>query len=313
MQRGMTQQTLASISGLSLRTVKSMESNDGGPASSRSISKLATALKVPFVDLVDDLGSAAFESTLSRVGMAQLFCDSEIPSAVATAEAVPEEMLSDFDGAPMRSEATLRLQPGSELDLKAHVTVRTAIALDEAGQSQTAIDLLVPLVTGSEWCQVKPLILRWAKYHLGLAYRRRAEQGVGEQDSLLSQAAKIFDEFQDSGDIQMRTAALHQRGCVSLARAKSSEGERASKAAWRDARRCFERAVEQWRRAGSFREGYSLRRLSEMAEKDGDLLAAHDLLVDSIAVFARHDCERYVADVRSRLTVLMQVITNSNV
>jgi hypothetical protein len=90
-------------------------------------------------------------------------------------------------------------------------------------------------------------------------------------------------------------------GCVYLVQARQTAHLQRRNAALRRAARHFHEARRKWQKKKNFREGYSLRRLADIARLEHDDLTAHGYLLDALEVFVRYDCYRYRDDVRAEL------------
>src|SRR5665213_683106 len=292
--QGLTQEMLARLSGLSVRTVKASESGEIG---TRSLGKLAAALNVEPMELLDDFAELPSLREFPRFLLQQVFPGSDHDTVDLLRRGAVAEIRSDFESARALFEEALETQTDDDLDSKAQVIIRCATALDNARRSREALDMLQPLLKDNRWQRVKPWIMKWLKYYIALAHRRIAENSDSESEDNLTQAEKGFREIQATGEPAQRIAATHQLGCVFWVRANRARSKRQKSTSLRQAVRHFEEARRRWQNIGNFREGYALRRLADIAEIQQHRLMAHTYLVDALEVFVRHDCYRYREEV----------------
>ena len=211
-------------------------------------------------------------------------------------------MKSDFKKAHLRYEQALEAIGNRDAAAKAQLLVRYMTSLDNSAGSERAARVLEKELKQP----MHSAVALWARYHLALAYRRMAERSkVG---TYLDEAEKILREVECNGDAKQRVAAVHQLGCVFLVRASRECNNKPKTALLRKARNYFKSAAGRWRKMENFREGYSLRRLAEIAEQEGQQVDAHQDLLSAFEVFVRHDCYRYADEVRAHIEALLRKI-----
>jgi tetratricopeptide (TPR) repeat protein len=229
-------------------------------------------------------------------------------------EGAVADMSNDFATARARFEEALQTVPSGDLDGKAHIIIRCATALDNNRNSVEALSLLRPLLEEKQWHVLQPKIVKWLKYHVALAHRRIAESLEINDDVVtgnLDTADVLFKEVESTGETGQRIAATHQLGCVLWVRAAKAYAVRERTTLLEKAQGCFRQAAKKWQAAGNFREGYALRRLAEIAESQGEHVRAHNLLLDALEVFVRHDCYRYRDEVRRHLDRLVRAMSGT--
>ena len=294
-----TQQELADRARISLRAVKYAEA---GRSSGSTTTRLAAVLRVPSRSLVVrgpvDLESMPpgflFQQTVPAAG-------SDVVQSVR--EGAVADMRRDFVTAKLRIEKALEAGESISIDSRAQLNVKKAIALDNSGDSRGALALLEPWLAPNRLKDVTPETACWLKYHVALACRRIAEMGGRESGRLLKRAGALLREVEYVGDREQRIAATHQIACVWLVLAIGAPNgsSRGRSVLLRRASRAFVDAAHKWRRNQNFREGYSLRRLAEIALLKGDSTTACRYLLDALEVFARFECYRYRDEVRAQL------------
>jgi transcriptional regulator with XRE-family HTH domain len=301
--KGLTLVELAHKSGVSRRTIITIETRGGGKPG--TLTKLAIALGDPFLFLPDTARNSSVLGDCPRFLLKQIFPDTTDAVQAILREASVAEMTGDFRAARSRFEAALAVPLSRDFEVvRAYVTIRCAGALDNAGQSREALARLQLLKSSLVVHKLSCDIRNWADYHIALAYRRLAEVSRNRFDMNLNLAKEGFETLQKEGNKPQRIAATHQLGCILLARALRTPVKHRS-ALLRRAAKQFEEAAEAWREDANFREGYAIRRRAEIAEIEEDWMDAHRRLLDAFEVFARHDCFRYQAAVRSRLVSMM--------
>jgi transcriptional regulator with XRE-family HTH domain len=301
---GFTQKALARRAGVSVGTIKGGERGRG--VHGGTLKKIALALNVDIMQLMNGLAKAP------KVDIPRFLLHHILPDHVdhdieaAFRDGVIADMHREFDRARLRFEQALEADAGNNLDVTAQLIIRCAAAMDNARQSREALAMLDPLLSERRWRDVQPQIRSWLKYHVGVVHRRIAETNDATSSSHLHTAEVLLKEVETTGaDPDTRIAATHQLGCVWLVKGRQTTHAQRRSAAWRHAVRYFNEARKKWQKKSNFREGYSLRRLADIAQLAHDHRAAHSYLLDALEVFVRYDCYRYRDEVRAELDQLV--------
>ncbi|MCA9177509.1 MAG: helix-turn-helix transcriptional regulator [Planctomycetales bacterium] len=298
LRRGWSQALLSRESGVSLRTVKSVER--GSAATMTTIGKLAAALGLEVAELAEDPVEGNSAETVPQFLLQQAFpivADPAIEQLAA--EGAFADMQRDYEGAVAKFKSAFDLE--GELEVHAQLIVRWATALDNAGDSEQAIRELQPLLVNAKWKALRPRITNWVKYHIAIAKRRVYEKQGAARTRDLDEAQKMLTSLSKADNDALNVSAVYQLGVVHWVRARQTDCGQLRKRA----ERLFARARKQWQEEGNYREGYVLRRLAEIKERDGELQDAHELLLDANDVFVRFEAERYRLDTRERLRSLL--------
>ena len=308
-ERGLTQRELAELSGVSLRTVKTAEGS--GRVGVATLRKLAEALDVetsriaPAVEAADEVPRFALQQVLP--------VKTSAPIARTIRRGAVEDMNSQFESAISRFRAALKKAASTgDFNQTAQLTVKLATTLDNAGDHERAVRTLERVLADAESSPRKilmPGIANWVRYHIGLGYRRWAEvttRRSGDREQRLRCAEREFVRLRRIAARRQATAATHQLGVVHLIRASEAASARPRSRHLAAAVLLFRNSARAWRQDQNFREGYSLRRLAEIAEFAGDGREACERLLDALELFAHHDCHRYRDEVRAHLRRLYE-------
>jgi len=294
---GLTQLKLSSLAKLSLRTIKTVE-NGNPEVSPTTRQKLANVFRIAPIQLLVD-----FVEEPNNQGFPLFLLQQVFPIKINhdLMETVKQGILADMQADYKSAEAWLKkvynTQPEDDYDMKAQFLVKYAASLDNAGNSQKTVELLEPIVMGRTKRKVKSQVKNWVTYHLAVAYRRVSEDFNDGSEEILDEAERLFRIVQTTGEPHQMIAATHQLGVILWIRAQI-EG---STKLYKSAKKHFETAQKRWKKNNNFREGYSLRRLADIARAENNDERALELLFDALEVFAKHECERYVSEVRGKL------------
>lgn len=299
--RGQTQARFAASCGVGESTIKYWEGGKSRRALPGTVLRVINRLGIRRARILSPYGQGSGPDELPRFLDQQNFPRSSPEIFEAVRKAAVEDMRADFTAASLRYEQALQTIGNRAAGEKAQLLVKYAASLDNSSRFEEAARLLEREFDRS----LTGPVAHWARYHLALAYRRIAERTKGE--SYLDKAEVIFREVSKKGDERQRVAAGHQLGCVLLVRASRASNTKGKTALLRKARKHFEAAAGRWHREGNFREGYSLRRLAEIAALEEHPFEAHGRLLDAFEVFVRHDCYRYAREVRKQIEGLARM------
>ena len=302
---GLTQVTLAERAGVSLSTVKSAERERS--LGHESLRRLALALGCQLASLLRDIKRFP-KRDIPRFLLQQSFPEARYKVVQALREGAVDDMRREFDSARLRYEQALERHVGGDPTETRQVIIRSAISLDNAGQSAQALKMLENEIHGQPWPKNEEPLLMWFKYHAGLARRRlaEAEMAGAERQKHLEEGETLLRQTESLGDPEQRIAAIHQLGCLYLVRARFESRKPQKRALLKRAARFFEDAAKKWRKKQNFREGYPLRRLADLARARRHERTAFAHLLSAFEVFVRHDCYRYADAVRAELEMLLE-------
>jgi len=290
----------AKACGVSGSTIKYWELGKSKRVLPATVHRICVRLKVRREQLLDlsdsDTGRKALPSFLAQ----QIVPDGPAGFLEMMREAAIADMKGNHASAQLLYRDALAKIGDRSAAATAQVMVRYMTSLDDSAACEEAACGLENELR----CLPDGPIANWARYHLALAYRRMAERSKGSR--YLRTAERMFQEVLSKGDSSQRVAATHQLGCIMLVRASHESRAKSWAALLRRARRHFERVALRWRETENFREGYALRRLAEIAEQEGDIGAAHRMLLGAFEVFVRHECYRYRDEVREHLERLVE-------
>lgn len=301
---GLTQAGLAERAGVSLTTVKSAER--GRSLGHESLRRLALALGCQPASLRGSKRPPKHD--IPRFLLQQSFPEVRYEIGEALREGAVDDMRREFDSARLRYERALKRHVGGDPSERRQVIIRSAISLDNAGQSAQALKMLEDEIHGHPWPKNEEPLLMWFKYHAGLAHRRLAEAeiDVAERQKHIEDCETLLRQAESLGNPEQRIAATHQLGCVYVVKARFERRKPQARALLKRASMFFENAGKKWRKRQNFREGYSLRRLADIAQARKHERTAFAHLLSAFEVFVRHDCHRYGDAVRAEIEMLLE-------
>ena len=311
---GLTQSELAAQADVAVRTVKSIEAGKAVRVS--SLRKVAIALDVALTRVAADPMNLPSTSETVPPFMLQLRLPKEVPGQIAEElmKAASMAMKDQFHEAHYGFKNALSMVEdaqdeimlatgGRYAEIVAQVYLNLIKSLDDSGEHELALKFLEQLAASNQSSGVEA----WIKYRLALAERRIAENSEDGSPERLDHAEQLFREVHDQHGSRESIGAAHQLGVICLLRAERSSGSQKRVAQFRSkAKKYFEYSREQWREMGNFREAYSVTRLAQISEEDGDIHGAVELLLDALEIFAKHEAEHFRAEVREQLTELFK-------
>jgi tetratricopeptide (TPR) repeat protein len=195
-------------------------------------------------------------------------------------EALQKDMRGLHAEAARLCRRILRELPDLDDERRTFVRVKLATIIDNGGRHAEALALLETILNDASLASRVPArVLFWAGYHRALSLRRLRR---------LDEAKKAFQTLLAKDNQHAVASINHQLGVVYLELAKQG------KSTLDEALSCLQKSREIWQRVGNHREGFSLRRLAEASALHGKLAKAVELYANAIAVFAFHQCARYV-------------------
>ncbi|MEM7010746.1 MAG: helix-turn-helix transcriptional regulator [Verrucomicrobiota bacterium] len=308
---GLTQSELATQADVAVRTVKSIEAGKSVRAS--SLRKVALALDVPLTRVAADPMNLPATSDAVPPYLLQLRLPKEVPGQIAEElmKAATLAMKDQYRDAHYGFRNALSMVEdaqdeimmatgGRYAEIVAQVYLNLIKSLDDSGQHELAVQFLKQLAQTDQAVGVEP----WIKYRLGLALRRIVEDSEDGADDKLDEAEQLFREVYDMHGSHESVGASHQLGVVTLIRAHRAKAKKTVAQLRNKARKYFEFSRQQWQETGNFREAYSITRLAQLEEEDGNFETSMNLLLDALEIFARHEAERFRAEVRELINKL---------
>jgi tetratricopeptide (TPR) repeat protein len=276
LQRGMSQKRLAKLSGVCVRTLRHMELYERAV----KLGEIASVARVLGV-CVDEIKGESAESLQSEHDWENLPIPVRDPRTVRRALAF--DMNSNFDGAlDVLQGGLAHLDPRNPADLRdwAFLCVKRDSIRSNAGRNREALDGLDKLLDAyGESLIPKPILRGFILYHRGVILRRMER---------LDEAAILFTDLLPRKIFV--PGVWHQLGVLGQMNAGSDVNSPFLAAAEVN----FTRSLEEWAKGnGSYRAGFSERRLGELYLTRGDRLTAGLYFYSACERFESDGCTRY--------------------
>ncbi|MBI2299766.1 MAG: helix-turn-helix transcriptional regulator [Armatimonadetes bacterium] len=281
LRRGMSREELAAEVEMDERTLRRIEENQGGSQYESNAQRLADALKVHIDEIVRGLDYDVGMSWIRVPHLPRGEMDAYVDAAYL-------DMDGDHEGAIQAIKGICGRQSGLHVVPASLLKITLAVYLDHAGRHPEAQEqlhwVLAQRSTSAGW----PDVLIRAEYHLAISYRR--EQRWVDAEGIIERLLADENSF-------IRPAALHQRGAIRMGQGR-----------WEEARADLTEAARELRGRGMYRVGYPLRRLAELAVRDGMYGEAMRLYFEAGVILAEYHCTRYVERIRKAVAELAATI-----